>query len=79
MAADTRRERAPLVISAVLVFATFFAYPLSAGPVGWAIIQCGRPGWTEPYFESAYAPAFWLQGRGPIGRLLNSYYKWWWD
>jgi hypothetical protein len=78
MTDSLKRERAPLIIIAALVIAMFVAYALSAGPVGWAIIQCGRPAWTEPYFESAYAPAFWLQSHDP-SRLLNAYYTWWWN
>jgi len=55
-------------------------YPLSAGPVGWIIIKCGSPAWTQPMFEAAYGPLIWLQDHGPepIRQLLDSYLSWWW-
>lgn len=74
---NRKHHRAPAAITAALVVAMFVAYVLSAGPVGWMIIRQGRPQWMEPYFESAYAPAFWLQSKDRT-RLLNAYYKWWW-
>jgi hypothetical protein len=65
-------------VTAGAIFATMVLYPLSAGPVGWGIIKAGKPAWTEPIFESFYAPAFWLQSRDR-SRLLNAYYHWWWN
>jgi hypothetical protein len=75
--ATLQRERAPLVVAASLLVALLCAYPLSAGPVGWIIIQFGRPAWTQPYFESAYAPVFWMQDHDPT-RLLTWYFNLWW-
>jgi hypothetical protein len=75
---DTKkRERAPLAVIAALVIAMFVAYALSAGPVGWFIIRCGRPAWTQPYFETFYAPVFWLQDHDP-SRFLTLYFNLWW-
>jgi hypothetical protein len=73
-----KRERSPLVVIVALVVAMLSAYPLSAGPVGWLIIRCGRPAWTQPYFESAYASVFWLQDHDP-SRLLSWYLNLWWN
>jgi hypothetical protein len=60
-----------------VAFTTLTAYLLSAGPVGWCIIQAGRPLWLKPIFESVYAAAFWVQHHEPTS-LLTTYYNWWW-
>jgi len=66
-----------VVVATFAVFASLLAYPLSAGPVGWIIIQSGRPPWVQPYFETFYGPAYWLRSHDPSS-LLTAYYNWWW-
>ena len=75
---DTARERGSAILIAALVVALVaLAYPLSAGPIGWAIIRADSPAWTQPYFEGAYGPVIWLQDHEPTG-VLNRYFKFWW-
>jgi hypothetical protein len=71
------RDGFAVIVAMFAVVASLLAYPLSAGPVGWIIIQSGRPPWMQPYFEAVYGPAYWLQSNDPSG-LLTAYYNWWW-
>ena len=57
--ASHERERSSAIGVLILVVAILvIAYPLSAGPVDWPIIQCGSPAWTQPYIETFYAARF---------------------
>jgi hypothetical protein len=77
--AKNRKSRGgfAVIVVTLAVLASMLAYPLSAGPVGWIIIQYGRPPWVQPYFDTFYGPAYWLQSHDP-SRLLTAYYNWWW-
>jgi len=72
-----KREGSSAISVAALVIVLPVAYPLSAGPVGWLIICCGMPAWTEPIWNATYAAVFWLQDHEPSG-LLSAYFSLWW-
>ena len=64
----------------LVVALLLLSYPFSIGPVGWVIIQCGSPAWTEPAFSTVYAPIIWLQDHSPepLRGLISWYLKLWW-
>jgi hypothetical protein len=77
---NDQRRSATSVWIVVITAALLFLYPLSIGPVGWMIIRCGSPSWTQPTFELVYAPLIWLQDHGPVpvSKLINWYFALWW-
>jgi hypothetical protein len=73
-----RRDGFSVLVAAGVIFAAMVFYPLSAGPVGWAIMKAGKPAWTEPIFATVYYPALCLPSHDRTG-LLAAYYHWWWN